>query len=306
MKKPVKSKIYQHSISDSERWSAINFRDDDIVIATPSKAGTTRTQTIVAHLLFPRNDFPEPIQIMSEWVDNDRRPIEEVVASLAEQPYRRFLKTHLPLDGTPYSEKAKYIMVCRDGRDIVMSLWNHCSNYSDLALARLQANAKAMGREFPVSSKDVNVFWQEWCTKGWFDWQHDGWPHWSDLHVMQSWWEYRHLPNIHLVHYANMLADTPSAIRDLAAYLAIEVDEERVAEIAEIVSFDNMKANNEKYVPSAGRGWVGGGDTFFNKGTNGRWQDEITAENLALYDKAADRVLSPDCRHWTENAGPLP
>jgi aryl sulfotransferase len=51
--------------------------------------------------------------------------------------------------------------------------------------------------------------------------------------------------------------------------------------------------------------WKGGGDTFFNKGTNGRWRDEITPENLALYDQAADRALSPECRQWIENAGPM-
>ena len=123
---------------------------------------------------------------------------------------------------------------------------------------------------------------------------------------MQSWWAYRHLPNIHLVHYADMLADTPGAIRDLADYLGIAVDDRRIAQIAKIVSFDNMKANSGKFMPSAEMGWKGGADTFINKGTNGRWSDEISPENLALYDQAADRVLSPDCRHWIENGGPLP
>ena len=123
---------------------------------------------------------------------------------------------------------------------------------------------------------------------------------------MQSWWEHRHLPNIKLVHYANMLADTPGAIREVAAFLGIDVSDARVNEIAGMVSFDNMKANGDKYAPGGGRIWKGGTDTFFNKGTNERWREEITPENLALYDQAADRALSPDCRRWTEAAGPLP
>jgi aryl sulfotransferase len=216
------------------------------------------------------------------------------------------MKTHLALDGIPYNEKVKYVVVCRDGRDIAMSFWNHYSNYSEGALARLQARSPELGREFPVAPAELNTFWHDWSTRGWFDWQQDGWPMWSELHVMQSWFDFRHLPNIPFFHYADMLADTPRAIREIADFLGIAIDDGRANAIAEIVSFDNMKANSDKFLSSGGRLWVGGGDTFFNKGTNGRWRDEISAENLALYDQAADRVMSPECRRWTETGGPLP
>jgi aryl sulfotransferase len=47
----------------------------------------------------------------------------------------------------------------------------------------------------------------------------------------------------------------------------------------------------------------GGSDTFFNKGTNGRWRDVLSAEELKLYDAAALRELTPECRRWLENGG---
>ena len=37
---------------DSARWNGFEFRDDDIVIATYAKSGTTLTQQIVAQLVF--------------------------------------------------------------------------------------------------------------------------------------------------------------------------------------------------------------------------------------------------------------
>ena len=305
MRKPERSRVYQNHHMDSTRWDAVVPRSDDIVIATPSKAGTTWTQTIVGHLLFPDDQFPAPIPTMSAWVDFGLGPVEEMAAQVEAQSHRRFFKSHLPLHAIPYRETTKYIVVCRDGRDICMSMWNHIANYSDKMLARIQGNAQRMGSEYPGAPDDINEYWRDWCTKGWFDWENDGWPHWSELHLMQSWWDFRHLPNIHLMHYANMLADTPKAIRELADYLTIDVDDSRVAQIADTVSFSNMKANSEKFAPSGGRAWKGGGSTFFNKGTNGRWRDEITAENLALYDSAADRALSPECRRWTESGGPL-
>ncbi len=43
-----------------------------------------------------------------------------------------------------------------------------------------------------------------------------------------------------------------------------------------------------------------GSRTFFFKGTNGRWRDVLTPEELALYEEKAAQVLSPDCRAWLE------
>ena len=38
-----------------------------------------------------------------------------------------------------------------------------------------------------------------------------------------------------------------------------------------------------------------------NKGTNGRWKNVLSPEDLSLYEDAVARVLSPDCRQWLEN-----
>jgi aryl sulfotransferase len=44
----------------------------------------------------------------------------------------------------------------------------------------------------------------------------------------------------------------------------------------------------------------GGFKTFFFKGSNGRWRDLLTADDLTLYEEAKKRVLSPDCAEWLE------
>ncbi len=43
-----------------------------------------------------------------------------------------------------------------------------------------------------------------------------------------------------------------------------------------------------------------GAKTFFYKGTNDRWKDVLTAEELSLYEEKAAQVLTPDCRAWLE------
>ena len=115
---------------DSTRWRYFERRAGDIVISTSYKAGTTWMQTIVANLLFPNGDCPLPAQEMSPWIDTRIVPLENVLNQLAEQDGRRFMKTHLPLDGLPYWEDVQYVVVGRDPRDVFMSLLNHWGNHT--------------------------------------------------------------------------------------------------------------------------------------------------------------------------------
>ena len=42
----------------------------------------------------------------------------------------------------------------------------------------------------------------------------------------------------------------------------------------------------------------GGGNTFINKGTNGRWKDVLSPDEIAKADEVAAKHLTPDCAHW--------
>ncbi|MHA1528201.1 MAG: hypothetical protein ACTSVG_04235 [Alphaproteobacteria bacterium] len=70
----------------------------------------------------------------------------------------------------------------------------------------------------------------------------------------------------------------------------------RLESITEAVSFKAIKQRGADYAPRGGATWKGGADTFLNKGTNGRWREVFSPAELALYDAACDRVLTPDCR----------
>ncbi|NJR63696.1 MAG: sulfotransferase domain-containing protein, partial [Cyanobacteria bacterium CRU_2_1] len=128
---PKKTREFHNHHFDSTIWNDFKFRDDDIIIATYGKSGTTWTQQIVSQLLFDgteNQDVPE----MSPWLDLRVPPKEEKLAVVEAQTHRRFLKTHLPVDALVFSPQAKYIYVGRDGRDIVWSLYNHHANANEL------------------------------------------------------------------------------------------------------------------------------------------------------------------------------
>ena len=303
MNLPVKTHTMQCHHFDSTRWDYYQPRDDDIIVATSYKAGTTWTQAILAHLLFPDGNFPAPPEIMSPWLDFRMLPLEVVLNELKGQQHRRFIKTHLPLYGMRYEENVKYLYVTRDGRDVFMSMWNHYSKMTDETLRTMNSIPGRVGDEIPPAPDDIHEFWEAWVGKSWFDHEESGWPYWSHLSNVQSWWDYRHLPNIKLVHYNDLLVDPEGTIRDMVDYLGIEVQESDWPRIIEAISFKEMKAKSALYAPGGGVFWKGGADTFINKGTNGRWREVLSDEELAQYDAACDKALTPECKAWLETGG---
>ena len=103
---PIKTRELHNHHFDSTIWNDFQFRDDDIIIATYAKSGTTWMQQIVAQMLF-NGDPNLAVAEMSPWLDL-RIPPKQVKLPLVEaQTHRRILKTHLPADALVYSSKAK-------------------------------------------------------------------------------------------------------------------------------------------------------------------------------------------------------
>jgi aryl sulfotransferase len=300
---PERTRVYQNHTLDSLRWNFLRIRDDDIIITTSYKAGTTWMQAIVANLIFEGRELPAPLAMLSPFLEARFVPLELVLTGLEQQSNRRFIKTHLPLDGFPFDPRLKYIYVGRDARDVFMSFWNHYRSFTDEVMTSSKLIAGRVGDEMPRCPEDIHELWRGWMTRGWFDWETEGYPWWSNLHNVQSWWDYRHLPNILFVHYADLLADLESEIRRVAAFLDIAVQAELLATIVRNCTFAEMKGKGEMYAPGGGQPWTGGAQTFFHKGTNGRWRDILSAEELKLYDAAAKRELTPECRQWLETGG---
>jgi len=291
----------------SDYWDLYRPRDDDIVIATAFKAGTTWMQTIVANLIFQDGSFPEPVMQMAPWIDRYRADngIAEVLAHLERQSHRRFLKTHLPLDALRFIPEVKYIFLSRDARDVFMSLWNHHCNLSEVQFENIARASAEIDVPWPETSKDLHEFWRTWITEAWFPWETEGFPYWSLFHNVNSWWPYRHLPNILFVHYNDLLIDTQGQIQRVAEFLDIGLARQTAAEITARVSLKEMKKNADKVMGVYAKGFKGGGETFINKGTNGRWREVLSESDLELYTAAVERNYDEATARWTERGGDL-
>ncbi len=297
---------YQNHHLDSTRWQLYRPRDDDIIISTSFKSGTTWTQAIVLQLVFLGKEPPLVLHEVSPWLDVRWRPVQEIIDKLEAQQHRRFLKTHLALDGLPFYPQVKYIVVGRDARDVFMSLWNHYSNHTETLYTRLNDTPGRVGDPLPPCPQYLYEFWHQWITRGWFDWEEEGYPFWGNMHHTRTWWEFRHLDNILFVHFNDLLVDLEGEIRRIAGFLDIEVSREAIPAISRAVSFSAMKAIADKMNPGAWKAWRNGVQTFFFKGTNERWKGVLSESELDLYKSTLAKVLPPDCAHWLEHGRTIP
>lgn len=287
---PVKTREMHNHHFDSTIWNDFQFRDDDIIIATYAKSGTTWMQQIVSQLIYDGTEGLEVAE-MSPWLDLRVPPKEVKLPAVEAQEHRRFIKTHLPLDALVFSPKAKYLFIGRDGRDVIWSMYNHHYNANEKWYDALNNTPGLVGPPIEKPGDSVVEYFNEWLDK-------DGFPFWSFWEYMNSWWPYRNLPNVHFIHFQNLKDDLAGEIKKIAAFLDIPIHDENFDAIIKHCSFDYMKKNAVKSTPLGGIFWDGGAETFINKGVNGRWKDMLGAEDSAKYENIVVEKLGAECANW--------
>jgi aryl sulfotransferase len=287
---PVKTRELQNNHMDSTFWNDFKFRDDDIIIATYAKAGTTWVQQIVSQLIFNGAEGL-PVADMSPWVDLRFPPREIKLPAIEAQTHRRFLKTHLPVEALVFSPRAKYLYIARDGRDVIWSFYNHHYHANEGWYAALNDTPGRVGPPIGKPPESIHQYYHEWLDQ-------DGYPFWPFWENVRSWWEIRHLPNVKLIHFQALKEDLPGEMRRMAAFLDIPIDEDRWDAIVEHCSFDYMKKHATISTPLGGIFWEGGAETFVHKGVNGRWRDRLSPEEIEKYERLAAAELEPDCARW--------
>ena len=284
---------YRSLVADSRRWQGFEHRDGDIVISTPPKAGTTWTQMLLALLVFDSPDFYDRLGMISPWLEADFTPIDAIRERLGAQEHRRFIKTHVPLDGLPLNERVTYVVVGRDPRDIWLSRGQHGENVDfervgpilaanlgeeefarrEAAIARIETFAEAVAA--PEGGTQIGS-----------DPSHV-------LHHLRTGWDRRDQDNVLLLHYADLQSDVVGEMTALARALGFPQSDARIRELAGHSSFSRMRERAEQLAPEVEHaGWRSAAD-FFRTGRMRAWADAFDKGDLQAYD---DRVsdLHPD------------
>ena len=279
---------------DSTYWNDFKFRDDDIIVATWAKAGTTWVQQIIAQFIFKAEIEGLPIADISPWLDFRLPPQEAKLPEIAAQAHRRFLKTHLPLDALVFSPKAKYVYVARDGRDCCWSMYNHHFYTNQILYDGLNSLPNFGPVLEPPRTTDLREYYYDWFAK-------DGWPFWPFWENIRSWWQARNLPNVHFIHFQNLKDDMTREMEKMGKFLDYDVNGITKGTWDKMVyqcTFEYMKDNATLSTPLGGSIFDGGAEVFVNKGTNKRWKDTLSQTDIEIYETRAIEELGEECAHW--------
>jgi aryl sulfotransferase len=294
---------YRTWTSDSRRWDGYEPRRGDIIITTSPKCGTTWMQQIVGSLVFQDGSVCA-LPDVSPWIEaRFFRSDADMYASLAQQPHRRFIKTHLPADGLPLYDEAYYIHVARDGRDALMSMHNHFTAFSDERLTgfdRIGLEDPAIGMPYPRLPADPAEYFRQWMTTPVVAGQTEGTPLPSFFDLEVGYWAERRRPNLLLVHYNDLQEDLDAEMRRISAFIGIEVNEAVWPALVSAAGFAAMQDAGDRLMPHLRTGFAGGAKRFFHKGTNGRWRNALSCDDLALYDAKVSQKFSAGLAAWVE------
>lgn len=240
------------------------FRQDDVLVASYPKAGTTWVQEIVhmlTHGCKKTNENSEVLETRFPYLEYPYPGIK----SLATRKEKRFIKTHLPIGLLPSSfesSNAKLIYIARNPRDTAISYFY---------FMQLLTQSSFQG---PLSSF-VDMFLSDKVMYS---------PYFG--HVL-GYWQSRQSPNILFVTYEELHQDPPKVIRKMAEFLGIDVSDAEVNYVAECTSFNHMASNpsvNYEHWKDYGFAFKDKGK-FFRKGKVGDWQRHLSQSQVAAFEE---------------------
>lgn len=247
---------------------------------------------------------PLTISTLSPQIDNRAGALfGDRFETLEQQMHRRVIKTHLPIDGLPFYPEVHYVVVARDPRDVFMSQWNHYSSFTDGFYSMVNKIPNRFGDELPRCPSDLHEFWRLWICRGWFEWEMEGYPFGGNMRHTQTWWDFRHLDNVLMIHFDDLLADIAGQLEKISSFVNVTLSQAALTEVAESVNFLNVSQAPELDHPTWELRLKGGGRSFYFSGRNGRWRGVLSDMELNQYETTKDKVLSEDCAKWLQKRG---
>ena len=211
---------FERAGTEEGRQAGLDFqpRPSDLIVSPFAKSGTTWLQQIT-HGLRTRGsmDFTE-ITDVTPWIE----VAHDVGWNLeAEQvAYPRIFKSHMNYHDVP--KGARYIYSIRHPHKVAVSYYRFLEGW--------------WFEKDSISLEDFtrNNFMNEYETRGYW-------------HHISSWWEQHQNPDVLILCYEDMMADLPPAVRQIAEFMNIELDDELSDIVVRQSSKEFMLAHNSQF-----------------------------------------------------------
>ncbi len=281
--------------ANSRRWTDL-IRQGDIIISSVPKSGTTWMQMICALLIFQTTDLPAPLSELSPDPDGIFSLRSTVVARLAAQQHRRFIKAHADLSKIPANPLVTYVTVARHPLDSAVSLYYHYQMLLGKKADQGKGTEPRNGRQ--SQPHEALLSWMEPrngpVAIG------DGYSLPQVMQHLSAAWARRHEPNVVLVRYEDLCTDLEGQMRLLAVRPGITVPEGLWPRLVEAATFEQMRAAASRLQPLAD---LANPKSFFRSGQSGTGRELLTGAELARYRELAARLAPADLLDWLHRPG---
>lgn len=282
-----RAQVYRGSITEPDRWAALQPREGDVILATPAKSGTTWTQSIIAMLLNGTTDLPDKLSVISPWIESNFSTLEDDIAALDAQSGRRVIKTHTPADGWPVWDHVPVVLVFRHPMEVFLSIRKHLGNakvVDEHPLLESFETALPYFLDRPFDPDDIDRD----CVATIVEF--------FKRSVLSD-----RLPRKLVLNYAGISRDHEGTVRKLDAFLGTGASDDLIARITQATEFGAMKKNAASFAPEAANDLWHDDQKFFAGGRSGQWAENFSDAQIALYDaRFAELLPDPAHRHWIE------
>ncbi len=226
----------------------------DVIVSAYYKSGTNWTLQMT-HLIANRGQVSfEHIHDVIPWPDGMPEyalPIEHDLIWQNAPTKLRIIKSHLSLNHIPYNERARYICIARDPKEVFVSAYHF-------------GRDTMFGPLLPSVEAYLDVFLSKEFLFG----------SWAE-HTA-SFWAARHEPNVLFLTYPEMKQKGEAIVEELAAFMGVELTEEETALVIEQSSFSHMRAINYKFFPNRLTPWSNPNGKMMRKGEAGNSSELLT------------------------------
>ena len=300
---------YRTFMFDNARWEGFEFRDDDIVISTSPKCGTTWMQMLCALLIFQDSHFDRPLSQISPWLDQQTRKLDTVLATLDAQQHRRFIKTHTPFDGLPIDDRVTYLCVGRDPRDVFLSMDHHWANMDMDAVRRARdaavgdADAEELLSRSSLVNRPDDALSASACGSTTTCHPSRCLPVFGLCFTTWTRSGCSAIVTTSRSSISRISKPTSSARWSGSRWCSTSTSPPSVRELAVTAGFEEMKGRAGELVPNVDIGiWL---DTngFFHQGKSGQWRALLGGEDLAHYEARVRELAPPELAEWIHHGG---
>lgn len=179
----------------------------------------------------------------------------------------RIIKNQMTRRATPFDERAHYLAVVRDPKDVIVSIFHFVNGIlGGLVDAQITLDQVC---DFFLAGR-FGVCWAEHA---------------------HGWWELRERDNVLFLRFAEMRADLPGTVSRIAEQLDVQLRPEEQAAVIERSSFAWMKAREELFAPTVPT-YRGDDVAMIRKGLVGESRQALRPEQRSALDDYYRRRLA--------------